>query len=166
MQYQLAADGSIAPLSEGASIEPGLEQQVVFGSEQEWIEVSCQWPLKRLIAIWNGLPGVVPVQKFENRLKATHRIWRALEGSHEKDAAEGHSRSSERTRTGFREGSKAAQVCTLLSRPQGATVLEIRAATGWQAHSVRGFLSGSLRRQGRKLRSLRRNGERAYRLPA
>ena len=81
------------------------------------------------------------------------------------DTAEGHSRSSEHTRTGFREGSKAAQVCTWLSRPEGATVLEIPAATGWQAHSVRGFLSGSLRRQGRKLGSLRRNGERAYRLP-
>ncbi len=32
-------------------------------------------------------------------------------------------------------------ICQILSRPDGATVEEIAAATGWQKHSVRGFLS-------------------------
>ena len=36
---------------------------------------------------------------------------------------------------------KAAQVCTLLCRPEGVTLNEIRSETGWQAHTVRGFIS-------------------------
>jgi hypothetical protein len=48
-------------------------------------------------------------------------------------------------RVSFREGSKAAEVCTLLCRPEGVTVREIMTATGWQAHTVRGFLSRSFR---------------------
>ena len=38
-------------------------------------------------------------------------------------------------------------------------------ATNWQAHSVRGFLSGALGKQmGLKLKALDRSGERAYQL--
>jgi hypothetical protein len=42
---------------------------------------------------------------------------------------------------GAREGSKAAKVLSLLSRPDGASLKELMKATGWLAHSVRGYLS-------------------------
>ena len=34
----------------------------------------------------------------------------------------------------------------LLSRAGGATLAELQKATGWQAHSVRGFLSGTIKK--------------------
>jgi hypothetical protein len=46
-----------------------------------------------------------------------------------------------------RSGTKNALVLDLLCRKTGATVPEIMAATGWQAHSVRGFLSGHVRKK-------------------
>jgi len=40
------------------------------------------------------------------------------------------------------------QICLdLLNRPEGATVEELQAATGWQQHSVRGFLAGAVKKK-------------------
>lgn len=43
-----------------------------------------------------------------------------------------------------RPGSKLAILVALLSRKEGATIEDLTAATGWQAHSVRGVMSGML----------------------
>ncbi len=48
----------------------------------------------------------------------------------------------------------------LLKRAGGATLDDLTAATGWQAHSVRGFLSGTVRRKlGLEMRSEKQDGE-------
>ena len=64
----------------------------------------------------------------------------------------------------FRPGSKGAKVLELTSRTKGASLAELRKATGWQAHSVRGFLSGTLgTKMGLKIQSAKReDGERVY----
>jgi hypothetical protein len=49
---------------------------------------------------------------------------------------------------GSREGSKTAQILDLLKQPGGVSSKELMETTGWQAHSVRGFLSGTV---GKKL---------------
>jgi hypothetical protein len=46
-----------------------------------------------------------------------------------------------------RSGSKQAVVVDLLSRPGGASINEMMKATGWQAHSVRGVISGALKQK-------------------
>ena len=46
-----------------------------------------------------------------------------------------------------RKGSKTAKILDLLKRPGGVTLKELEKATGWQAHSVRGFLSGDDRQE-------------------
>lgn len=70
------------------------------------------------------------------------------------------------TATVPREFSKKAIVLDLLRRNDGATMGEITEATGWQSHSIRGFISGTV---GKKLElaveSAKNDaGERTYRL--
>jgi len=60
---------------------------------------------------------------------------------------------------------KLAALIALLQRPQGATLEAMQAATGWQAHSVRGALSGSLKRgKGLTIVSEKTDGGRVYRI--
>ena len=63
-----------------------------------------------------------------------------------------------------RRGSKTAKILGLLKRPGGALLKELMKATGWQPHSIRGFLSGTLRKKmGIPFESFRStDGERAY----
>ena len=61
---------------------------------------------------------------------------------------------------------RSATILRLLSGKAGASLEELEAATGWQAHSVRGFLSGTVRKKmGLELTSEpNRSGTRRYRL--
>jgi hypothetical protein len=60
---------------------------------------------------------------------------------------------------------KAEKIIALLREPKGATLQAIMAATGWQPHSVRGFISAQLMKK-RKLRvkSFKRADERVYKI--
>jgi hypothetical protein len=65
---------------------------------------------------------------------------------------------------GVREGTKTAKILDLLKRPGGATAKELMKATGWQPHSVRGFLSGTVgKKMGLAVTSTKGDdGERSY----
>jgi hypothetical protein len=65
---------------------------------------------------------------------------------------------------GARDGSKTAKILDLLKRPGGATAKELLKATGWQLHSLRGFLSGTVgKKMGLAVTSTKReDGERSY----
>jgi hypothetical protein len=65
-----------------------------------------------------------------------------------------------------RHGTKTAKILDLLKRPGGVTLKELTKATGWQPHSVRGFLSGTLeKKMGTPVESAKRaDGERVYRV--
>jgi len=64
-----------------------------------------------------------------------------------------------------RPSSKKAAVIALLSKPTGTTVPAIMKSTGWQPHSVRGFLAGVVRKKlGLKLESNAAGGKRIYRI--
>jgi hypothetical protein len=61
-----------------------------------------------------------------------------------------------------RAASKLDQLTILLLREGGATLAELKQATGWQAHSVRGALAGALKRRGLAISSTKVGGVRTY----
>jgi hypothetical protein len=62
-------------------------------------------------------------------------------------------------------GSKQARVIAMLQSPTGTTIAAIMKATGWQQHSVRGFLAGVVRKRLKlKLVSKMVNGNRIYQI--
>ena len=67
-----------------------------------------------------------------------------------------------------REGTKQATLIAMLRAPEGATIEEITAATGWQSHTVRGAMAGALKKKlGLEVTSEKVEGRgRVYRLPA
>lgn len=75
------------------------------------------------------------------------------------------SRSEADAPAAARAHSKAAAIIALLRRDGGATLEEMMATTGWQKHSVRGFMAGALKkRHGLTVTSVKTGQGRSYRV--
>jgi hypothetical protein len=81
-----------------------------------------------------------------------------------KKAAKAPKKAKSAKAEGPREGSKTETVLGLLKRSGGATAKELMKATGWQPHSVRGFISGTVgKKMGLTVTSTKgEDGERSY----
>jgi len=64
-----------------------------------------------------------------------------------------------------RENSKLAAMIALLRRKEGATLEQMMKATDWQSHSVRGAMSGALKKKrGLEITSVKEDSVRVYRI--
>jgi len=148
-----------------------------FTNEKQLAALAAHWPSGRLVEIWNNLPSVRKIGKFTDRPTGVRRIWRAIErlephlGAH---AASGGDETRSRGKVAgpseqpvvARADTKTARVIALLKQPAGATLKAIMAMTGWQSHSVRGFITAHVRQKmNYRVQSFKRGGERVYRIP-
>ena len=62
------------------------------------------------------------------------------------------------------EPSKLDRLLAELARDDGATIDQLVVVTGWQRHSVRGAMAGTLKRKGHLVASTKADGVRRYRL--
>ena len=82
-----------------------------------------------------------------------------------KAAKAGKSTARSKKASAPRAESKGAKILEMIGRAKGATLAEIMKATGWQAHSVRGFISTAAKKQGIKIESAKSDvGERTYKI--
>jgi len=111
---------------------------------------------KRLLQLWNALPGVDKRKKVGDREALIDQLWSAIEALPDPDPQP----QSDAKRT-----SKKQAVIAMLQRPEGATVDEVASATGWQRHTVRGLFSGTLKKKlGLTLASAQEERGRVYRI--
>lgn len=152
-----------------------------FDSQKDLAKATAEWPVSRLADTWNKLPigGLKPVKKFMDRKTAVARIWAAIQNltpvSASGVATGAKPPAKARKRPGpdggapkAREGSKKAIILAMLRNRDGATLNQIMEATGWQPHTVRGFISAAVGKHlGLTVESTRtEKGERRYRIPA
>lgn len=81
------------------------------------------------------------------------------------NASPGIATRPEQRRSGGETSSKQSRVIMMLKSADGATIAAMMKATGWQQHSVRGFLAGVVRKKLKlKLNSSKVDGKRIYRV--
>jgi Protein of unknown function (DUF3489) len=108
-------------------------------------------------AVLAAAPGLL-----DGRLDAD--AWRAQLTEPETPPAATDTKEARQPRS--REGTKEALLIAMLRRPEGATIAQVTEATGWQPHTVRGAISGPLKKK-RGLEVISEkgtSGERVYRI--
>ena len=109
---------------------------------------------KRLLALWNALPGVDKRRKVDDRHTLIDQLWSAIEVLPDPER-----------RPDAKRPSKQDVVIAMLRQPEGATVDEVASVTGWQRHTVRGVFSGTLKKKlGLTLASAKEERGRVYRI--
>lgn len=128
MRYYLIRDTHVTALATPPVVVP--DDSIVIDTIKSLD--ARRFPLSRLIAIWNAFPDARSVKHFKDRTVAIKRIWTALEALPLKTS---------------RTDSKQSHLIGLMQRPEGASMEVLMKATGWQRHSIRGLLSGTLRKK-------------------
>jgi hypothetical protein len=188
MFYALDRDNAITAFATDQEVNANIPPQGydwIITTEKQLAKATAEWPISRFVEVWNSFAGVAgpfgdlkPVKKFENRAKAIARIWTAIQklGAEVEKAAAAAPvpvtkncaakkaaapPAQETPAKTPREGSQTAKVIALLKQEGGVTLEALMAATHWQRHSVRGFISTLPKKTGMVITSTRRESDKA-----
>jgi hypothetical protein len=189
MFYTIDRDNAITAFATDREVQASIPPtgfDVIASTEKQLAKATAEWPISRFVEVWNSFAGVAgpfgdlkPVKKFENRAKAIARIWAAIQklgAEVEKAAAaavapvavtkkraskKAAAPAQDKPAKAPREGSQTAKVIALLKQEGGVTLDALMAATGWQNHSVRGFISVLPKKTGLVITSTRRESDKA-----
>src|SRR5215468_3883594 len=129
-----------------------IEGEIAVASSEELHAAALSG--KRLLALWNALPGVEKRRKVGDRKALIDQLWSAIEALPDPEPPSDTKRPS-----------KQEEVIAMLRRSEGATVDEVAHVTGWQRHTVRGVFSGTLKKKlGLMLASAKEERGRVYRI--
>src|ERR1700729_2257708 len=149
--YIIGNDGITLCRTAPAAVNNG---EIAVASNEELH--AAQLSGKRLLTLWNALPGVEKRKKVGDRGALIDQLWSAIEALPDPDQ-----QSETKPR------SKQEAVIAMLQRPEGATVDEVASVMGWQRHTVRGLFSGTLKKKlGLNLASATEERGRVYRIAA
>ena len=166
-------DLSVLPFPEGCRAKGGAEQRVLDGLKKRGLirVIGTDGGPERLVITSEGMaaigieaehdapgsatkngasaaPADIDVQTDEAPTKgsvADDRVIQAETDSEATAAKHGEAAPAEKRARG--SATKQALMIDMLKRPEGATVAEIAVATGWQHHSIRGAISGTLKKK-------------------
>src|SRR5499426_28668 len=129
--YIIGNDGITLCREPPAAVNEG---EIVVASNEELHAARLSG--KRLLALWNALPGAEKRRKLGDREALIDQLWSAIEALPDPEPEPDAKRPS-----------KQDDVIAMLRRPEGATIDEVANATGWQRHTVRGVFSGTLKKK-------------------
>ena len=149
--YIIASDGITLCREAPATMAEG---EIAVASKEELHSAPLSG--KRLLALWNALPGVEKRRNVGDRATLIDQLWTAIEALPEPEPQSDAKRPS-----------KQGEVIAMLRRPEGATVDEVASAMDWQRHTVRGLFSGTLKKKlGLTVASAQEERGRVYRIAA
>jgi Protein of unknown function (DUF2924)/Protein of unknown function (DUF3489) len=125
--YIIANDGIMLCRKAPATVNDG---EIAVGSNEELHAAPLS--AKRLLALWNALPGVEKRKKVGDRGALIDQLWSAIELLPDPEPQPDPKRPS-----------KQDGVIAMLRQPEGATVDEVASVTGWQRHTVSRRLLGN-----------------------
>jgi Protein of unknown function (DUF3489) len=128
--YTIGNDGITLCREPPATVNKG---EVAVASKEELHAARLSG--KRLLALWNALPGVEKQTKVGDRDTLIDQLWSAIGALPDPDQPSDTKRPSKEA------------VIAMLQRPEGATVDQVASVMGWQRHTVRGLFSGTLKKK-------------------
>jgi len=147
--YIIGNDGIALCRETPAAVNDG---EMVVSSREELLAAPLNG--KRLLALWNALPGVEKRRRVGDRAALIEQLWSAIERLPDPEPRGDPQRPT-----------KQDVVIAMLRQPEGATVDEVASVTGWQRHTVRGVFSGTLKKKlGLTLASATEERGRVYRI--